>query len=198
MGIQLNCNGKSFVSSYSYWGTIRSTILRATLDCLIEKMKEKEQDKKDVKIEKIEKEEDKKDVEEEEEEDYDLKRYSGILKDLIDAIDRTKPSMFCGAEIDNYIPTFLKECEKYHVLNMLNFFEVGGLYALCNQCDCEGNYTSGNSMDICILLDKIEPFVKQKNVDCYECIYVSEGRFYNRLYDVFDESYKTRKLVEIF
>ena len=77
----------------------------------------------------------------------------------------------------------------------MNYFELGGLFALCNQTDCEGYYTPGNSLDICSLFDRIEPFVKKN--DDYNCIYNKEGRLYNRLYDVFEYSYKTLKRVTI-
>ena len=80
-------------------------------------------------------------------------------------------------------------------INALNRFHIGGLFALCNQSDCEGYYTPGYSLDICSLLDRIEPFVKK--YDCYNCIYTKEGRTYNRIYDVFEESYKTMKKVSI-
>ena len=80
-------------------------------------------------------------------------------------------------------------------MNALNNFDMGGLFALCNQSDCEGYYTPGNSLDICSLFDKIEPFVK--NYKCYYCIYTKEGRLFNTLYKVFEHSYKTLCKVSI-
>ena len=80
-------------------------------------------------------------------------------------------------------------------MNALNNFDMGGLFALCNQSDCEGYYTPGNSLDICSLFDKIEPFVKK--YDCYNCIYTKEERLFNTVYEVFEHSYKTMKKVTI-
>jgi len=54
-------------------------------------------------------------------------------------------------------------------INSLNYFGLGGLYALCNQSDCEGFYTPGNSLDIYRLLVKIKPRV-EKYEDFYDRI----------------------------
>jgi hypothetical protein len=98
---------------------------------------------------------------------------------------------------DNSIKILIEICQNLNFLNALNYFEIGGLLALCNQSDCEGYYTPGNSLDICILFDKIEPFVKK--YDCYSCIYgnIDEDNWSNKLYDVFEYSYKNCKKVII-
>ena len=93
------------------------------------------------------------------------------------------------------VTLLVQRCHNLKYMNALNRFDVGGLFALCNQSDCEGYYTPGNSLDICSLFDIIEPFLKKYS--CYNCIYTKEGRTYNRIYDVFEESYKTMKKVSI-
>jgi len=81
-------------------------------------------------------------------------------------------------------------------IDTLIYFNVGGLYALCNKSDCEGFYSPGNSYDICRLLDLIEPFIEID--EYYERIYTPLTNTDNcRLYDVFEESWKTRTKVII-
>lgn len=80
-----------------------------------------------------------------------------------------------------------------YLMNALNYFKVGGLYSLCDQSYCEGCYTCGNSLDICGLLDLIEPFVKK--YDCYERIY--DKKKHNTLYELFEASYKYRENVTL-
>ena len=81
-------------------------------------------------------------------------------------------------------------------MNALNHFDIGGLFALCNQSDCEGYYTPGNSLDICSLFDKIKPFVKKYSV--YDDIYENARNFHNKsVYEVFEHSYKTLNKVII-
>lgn len=95
-----------------------------------------------------------------------------------------------GVGTYNIINLFIDWCHNITSINALNKFDISGLYALCNQSDCEGFYSPGNAMDICCLFDKIEPFVKKYN--CYSCIYNNE----NRLYDVFKHSYMSgRKII---
>jgi hypothetical protein len=84
---------------------------------------------------------------------------------------------------------------KFAYVNSLNYFDIGGLYAFCNKSDCDGFYSPGNSYDICKLFDLIEPFMKTK--DSYECVYVKEGRGSHRIYDLFEESWKTRTCVKL-
>jgi len=96
---------------------------------------------------------------------------------------------------DNTVDNFISLCSHSNYMNALNYFEVGGLFALCNQSDCEGYYTPGNSLDICYLFDKIQEHMKK--YDGYDCIYVEEGRVFNTIYSVFEHSYTTSKKVTI-
>ena len=88
----------------------------------------------------------------------------------------------------NFVSNFVKICYDSRYFNELNYFGIAGVLALCNQSDGGGYYTPGNSLDICLLFDKIEQFLK--NYDCYDCIYIKENRLFDRLYDVFKYSHQ--------
>lgn len=153
MGIELICENKGFVCSYSYWGTILLDVMKATIEYLKDKFE------KDL-------------VENQNQDDVDS--YYDIYKNQI---------------------LNIKDIN-YSVMNALNYFDVGGLFILKNQSGYDGIFTVGNSLDICDLFDKIKPFMEKYN-NTYESIYIKEGRFYDRLYDVFEESYQTKTKVII-
>ena len=71
-------------------------------------------------------------------------------------------------------------------LNSLNYFDISGLFCICNQ-NKHGYYSPGNSLDICILFDKIKPFTQKYGVyDYMTC-----------LQEIFTESYKNLRDVRI-
>jgi hypothetical protein len=111
------------------------------------------------------------------------------IKELIDElneINNTKDSL-TEVKIDNTITIFTRLCHNLNIMNAFNYFEIGGLIALCRQNDCDGYYTPGNSLDICILFDIIKDTVMMHNIFIYDCIYIAK----NNLYDLFQESYTT-------
>ena len=69
-------------------------------------------------------------------------------------------------------------------INILRNLGLNGLHVLCMQFDCEGYYTPGNSMDICILFDIIYPEE-------------SRSKHLQTLYELFDFSWKMKTLVII-
>jgi hypothetical protein len=101
-------------------------------------------------------------------------------------------------EGDRCIVPLLTLCNDINLLNALNKFHLGGLFALCNQSDCNGHYTPGNSLDICILLDIIEPNLK--SYESYDCIYQENqfNQFYNYLYKVFEHSHTNKCIIRIW
>ena len=77
----------------------------------------------------------------------------------------------------------------FNITNTLIYFNIGGLYTLCNKSDCEGYYSVGNSYDILHLITLIKPFIN-KDYDClYENIDIIEK--------IFQESIKKNKIVII-
>ena len=69
-------------------------------------------------------------------------------------------------------------------INILRNLGLGGLHTLCAQFDCEGYYTPGNSMDICILFD----ILYHKN---------TRSKHLQELYDIFEYSWTNKELVII-
>jgi hypothetical protein len=175
MGIDLHCNDKKFSCSYGHWYEIRTEIIKATFDFIQDRF------------------------------DKDNKLYSDLTDDnenwigkgstyysyMTDLIE-IKTQIF---ESNDLFDKFIRLSHNLHVINTLIYFDIIGLVALCNKSDCEGFYSSGNSFDICYLFDKIEPFVKKYS--CYNCIYSDKGIIFDKLYDVFEYSYKTIKKVII-
>lgn len=187
MGVNFYCGDITFGCSYSGWSIIRIEIIKATFDYIQDKYT------KDKELYGHLKEDD---------ENYigEGSGYHCYMTDLLNAKkilleEKLTKSVF-GIEIDNTVNVFIKLCHNLKLMNSLNNFDIGGLFALCNQSDCEGYYTPGNSLDICSLFDKIEPFVK--NYSCYDAIYKKEGMFHNNtIYEVFEHSYQTLRKVTI-
>ena len=187
MGVDFYCGDITFGCGYGHWGDIRKEIILATFDYIQDKYE------KDKELYGNLSEEDENWIGEGSE-------YYCYMKDLMEAkkiLLEQKPSKnVFGIEMDNTVNVFIILCRNLQHMNALNRFDIGGLFALCNQSDCEGYYTPGNSLDICSLFDRIEPFVKKYS--CYDAIYEKEGRFHNNtVYEVFEHSYKTLNKVNI-
>jgi hypothetical protein len=177
MGIDLYCNNKSFFTSYSGWNEIRVNIITITFKYIQKKFLEDNY---------------KNNLDEYDEDIVDSSSYwyyMNAIKELIDElneINNTKDSL-SEVKIDNTITIFTRLCHNLNIMNAFNYFEIGGLIALCRQNDCDGYYTPGNSLDICILFDIIKDTVMMHNIFIYDFIYTSK----NNLYDLFQESYTT-------
>lgn len=174
MGVDFQCGEASFGCSYKNWNEIRRTIILASLDYIEDKFLKDNELYKNIK---------------EGDENWigEGSKYYSYMKDI-----NNLKNVFV-LKTEQPLNIFIKTCYNLSCLNALNYFELGGLFALCNQTDCEGYYTPGNSLDICYLFDRIEPFVKK--YDDYNNIYNKE--YDNRLYDVFEYSYKTLTRVTI-
>jgi len=91
-----------------------------------------------------------------------------------------------------------KCCNVDNLIDSLNYFSLAGLYALCNKSDCDGFYSPGNSLDICILLDKVrDNFIKLDSNDAEDMFENIYSKTYG-IYYIFEESYKAHKNVWIF
>ena len=187
MGVQFNCEDSSFGCSYSGWHQIRVEIIKATIDYIQDKYTN------DKELYGSFSEEDEKYIGE-------GSSYQFYMKHLLDSKNilfeqNTNVNRF-GIEIVDRVNIFNNLCRDFDFMNALNHFDIGGLFALCNQSDCEGYYTPGNSLDICSLFDKIKPFVKKYSV--YDDIYENARNFHNKsVYEVFEHSYKTLNKVII-
>ena len=192
MGIDLHCVDNSFGCSYGGWHTIRETIIKASLEYIIEKFKKDEELYTDIT--------------DEEDENYinegsSYYFHKKIITNIISQISLPSVNTNISPYNSNILLQFLNLASQLSTIDSLIYFNIGGLYALCNKSDCEGFYSVGNAHDIVLLFDTIEPFFKQNyekyNNHCYECVYITEGRFSDRLYDVFKESTEKNQKITI-
>lgn len=187
MGVDFNCGDISFGCSYGGWAQIRFDVIKATIEYILDKY---EKDKELYGH-----------LDENDDNYIGEGTYYYVYKkciiELSTILSRNQSllSIAYGTHYGDTVNTFNTWCANLDNMNALHYFNIGGLRALCNQSDCEGCYTPGNSLDICLLFDKIKPFVKK--YDSYDVIYIQEGTFHNVVYDVFEYSYQTMKNVII-
>jgi len=98
------------------------------------------------------------------------------LKDLIKLNEDYKNNTEIGELSVNYFISSIDDVEQFIYFNIL------GIYVLCNKSDSDGYYSPGNSLDIICLLDLIKQYLI--NSEVYSCIYVNE----NSVYNLFNES----------
>jgi hypothetical protein len=190
MGLDLYCRDKTFRTSYGHWCSIRINIIKATIDYIQEKIKNDQELYKNININ-------------EEDENWIGKGsvyycYMSDINELIKYILINSPLPYIveqNTASDDILIKFTRICQNSKYRNALNYFELGGLFALCNESDFEGYYTIGNSLDICVLFDRIKNHMKK--YDGYNYIYIEEGMVSNTIYNVFETSYTTLKKVTI-
>lgn len=121
--------------------------------------------------------------------DYAEEIYSQIMKKMIKNIFSHKLEE--GTSLAEILCLYM-----HNPLNLdaLIYYELGGLYALCNKRDNEGYYTPGNSLDICNLLDEIELSVKKYNSSLYDAIYAENK---DNVYDCFKRSFENNANIMI-
>ena len=187
MGIDIYCDDKTFSCSHNYWYKIKTNIVKATIDYIKDKIT--------------------KDKEAFTTEDINDENYIGVgsyyeyymnnINEIINEINEVNKNNFyyvnMDMQLDNTIKVFMSFASEFKNLSALNYFGLGGLFALCNQSDSEGYYTPGNSLDICLLLDKIKFYMKK--YEGYNCIYKSTMVTNSTIYDVFEISHN--KLINV-
>lgn len=185
MGIDLICDNTNFCCSYTYWGKIRTEIIKATFDYIKDKYN------KDKELYGNLAKEDDNWIGDGSEYHYYMNNLLNLTNNVLEKYT-TKIDSF---SIINFIEVFNQMSFSLDIINALNYFDIGGLFALCHQSDNEGYYMPGNSLDICSLFDRIEPFVKK--YESYSSIYIQEDSNISRLYNVFEHSHKTFQKVTI-
>jgi hypothetical protein len=177
MGVDIKCNDKGFGCGYGTWNDIRIQIIKATFIYLEKKFEEDLQNPLHL-------------------DERDDDNYYGEGSYYYYTMNHLKKFMSIirqNMEINNVIRT----CYNMNYIDSLNYFGVGGLFALCNKNDCDGYYSPGNSYDICNLLTKIEAFMEKENY-IYEKIYVNDDEYYcDSVFDTFKESSTTGQYVRI-
>jgi hypothetical protein len=187
MGVDFYCGDCVFHSSYGGWDSVRRQIMKSCFDYITDKFANTNVN-----------------VEEDDDtgENTSYHRHMNNIKQIIAIVEeasapKSTPDI-CATNImtfikaiNNDVNVFVSACNKLNSIDSLIYFDINGLYALCNKSDCEGYYSPGNSSDICQLLDLIKPFVKVNDEYVYERIY--EGY----LYRLFTESATKRLIVTI-
>jgi hypothetical protein len=189
MGIDLICKEKVFSCGYGFWNLIRTATIIATADYLKDQLS-------------------KTNVEEETYPYVSLKNINDFMDELLSYNKNTEKSEETTEEdeVSTPIPTendeeipiiglFLGNCS-LQVQDLLIYFGVGGVYALCNKMDCEGYYSVGNAYDILELFKLIKPFIINKT----DNLETSENEIYNcviQVEKVFQESVDTKQNIII-
>jgi hypothetical protein len=180
MGVTFRCGNVSFSCSYGSWNQLRIEVIMAAKAYLQDRFQK------------------------------DIELYGKLQEDDDDWIGKGSYYASYKADLEEmFLPlatsrdpvlTFVQQARLFQNMNALHHFGLGGLFALCNQSDCEGFYTPGNSLDICYLFDVLEPYfvgstwhdhwrdqVYSKNEDlhCYN----------DSVYEVFFTSHQTMKNV---
>ena len=86
----------------------------------------------------------------------------------------------------------ITELYQTEIIDIMTHFGIVGLYTLCNKSDCDAEYSPGNSLDICILLDRLRDILIKADVNS-DTIYGYD----NCLYNIFEKSYLTMNSVLI-
>jgi hypothetical protein len=187
MGVDFYCGHVTYGCSYGGWYQLRKTVIKATFDYIQDKFQ------KDFEAYNS--------IDDEEDEHYigDGSLYHYYKKDVIKIIlsmaDPEEKNVF---GLDNTVDNFIVINRNLSYIDALIYFDIGGLYSLCNKSDCEGFYSVGNSTDICQLFDLIEPFIKKIDESWHSSIYNTETIFYGQyLYELFKESKTQNKKITI-
>jgi hypothetical protein len=171
MGIDLNSGNYSFRTSYSYWNKLRRVVIESTLiylqDIISKNTENTSPDYQNLLI--------------------DIKNF---LKKLDEIKYYHNTNNHQEALLLHVIISLIKS--NMSCLDTLIRIDAGGLFSLCYKSDCQGFYTPGNSLDICMLFDTIEPFVKEVDGYTYNAIYKKNDNINDcpGLYIVFEHSWK--------
>ena len=167
MGIDLQCEDKIFGCSYTSWNIIRVNIINATFDYIRDKILNNNQEIKYY--------------------------YSGTelqqIKSVLKKMEKFQYSILINNKIDVFISLLSQD---YNNINTFIYFNLGGLYELCNKSDCYGYYSCGNSLNICLLFDIIEPYMKKYHE--HEYIYTNTS---TSIREIFEESINKKSIIYI-
>jgi len=187
MGVDFYCGDVTFGCSYGSWNELRKLVIKSTFDYIQDKFQ------KDFKAYNG--------IMDEEDENYigEGTAYDCYKKDVLKIIlsiaDPQDKNIF---GLDNAVNNFIVITRNLSYVDSLIYFDIGGLYSLCNKSDCEGFYSVGNSVDICKLFDLIEPFIELNGKEWHSAIYKTETRIYGQcLYELFKESATQNKKIII-
>ena len=187
MGVDFYCGDVTYGCSYGTWNALRKLVIKSTFDYIQDKFQ------KDFELyNSILDEEDQHFIGEGS--TYNCYK-TDVIKIILSMAGPLEKNIF---GFDNHINNFIDITRNLSYVDALIYFDIGGLYSLCNKSDCEGFYSVGNSVDVCQLFDLIEPFVKLNDEYKHSAIYVSGTGFYCKsLYELFKESKTQNKKITI-
>jgi hypothetical protein len=175
MSFNIKCGDLVYYSSYKTWNNLRRITIKSTFDYINFKFNHDSDNK-----------------------DFNYIIYKKSIHNLIKSMKLGEKQTLFGASIDMTIHNFNQIVTNISYINALIFFDIIGLYFLCNKNDFDGLYSPGNAIDICNLFDLIEPFVKKNSEEIYTIIYINGGEeFGKKLYDLFKMSALENKKIMI-
>jgi len=183
MGVDFHCGDIWFSRSYHGWNEIRLRIIKLTFDYIQDRFQREEELYKNIT---------------DEGDEHFIGKGSTYYLCKSEIMEIIKEINLRGAALS--INTFINLCSSLSYVDSLIYFDISGIYALCNKNDCEGFYSVGNSFDICQLFGLIETFIEKVDSDLYSAIYIQKedsNLFGNRLYDLFKESATRNKIITI-
>lgn len=177
MSFNIKCGNLVHYSSYKTWNNLRRITIKSTFDYINSKLNNNSS-KNDK--------------------DLNYIIYKKSIHNLIKSMKLGEKQTLFGTSIDMTLHNFNQIMSNISYINALIFFNIIGLYFLCNKNDFDGLYSPGNAMDICNLFDLIEPFIKNNSEEIYAIIYIDGGEeFGKKLYDLFKMSASENKKIMI-
>lgn len=172
----------SITFSYNDWNDIRINIMLATFDYIQYKFQKDEELYNNIR--------------DEDDENYigDNSEYHFYKKLLIEFIKAFNLSR--SSSNDGVIDKFISLSKNLSYVDALIYFNIGGLYSLCNKSEQGSYYSVGNSIDICHLFDLIKPFVKINDEECHSTIYEFHSMEFN-IYLAFKQCVKNNHRIGI-
>lgn len=221
MGVDFNCDGKNISMSYSAWNNIRRTIIIASINYIKEKILNAIEEKNNRgKKGTNDFRDDENDIYLKDDYHPDNNTYSNVMNNLLfklellfkkdDGNESDIKSIFNQStrQIRDLVYEFnIIIMNTKFAIDSFIYFDVNGLFSLCNKNDCEGYYSSGNSLDIINLLDLIKHHIQNTDKEVYNMIYMvetggdnyfsEENGYFANIYNLFKTSWEKNKKISI-
>lgn len=222
MGVDFNCDGKNISMSYSSWNYVRQTIIIATIKYIKEKIstaiEQKNNDKNDHKNIDSDVFQNYENVDFNDDYNPENNTYANVMNNLLfkleslfkrdDDPDTNLIFKQSTRQMRDLVYEFnLLILNTVYAIDSFIHFDVNGVISLCNKNDCEGYYSSGNSLDIINLLDLIKNHIQNTDKEIYNMIYLvetggdnyfsEENGYFGNIYNLFKTSYEKNKKIFI-
>jgi hypothetical protein len=177
MSIEIVCCNESFTCTVSFWNKIRASVIDSTYDYFIQLHKMNnfiEGTNKFIYMREIK------------------NTFDDVFYYHKNNINHNDTNKFYENKLEYF--SYLSNNNFFFVDSLIHF-NIGGLFTLCNKSNLEGNYSVGNSFDICQLLKIIKPYfiILEYNLEDDNIVYKS----ILQIEKVFQESIYRNKIVSI-